>query len=86
MKTLALIAAGLFLAAPAVHAADLVNSDSVDYEVQLDDGKKVSTVSIDAGATLKDVCAECVLTVGTSSIDADGVKVVTIRSGQLHDN
>lgn len=86
MKTPILIAAALLLAAPAVYAADLVNSDPVAHEVELDDGKKVSTVTIDAGATLKNVCDECVLTIGTSSMDADGVKIVTIRSGHLYDN
>lgn len=85
MKTLSLIAAALLLVAPAVHAADLVNSDPVAHQVELDDGKKVSTVTIAAGTTLKNVCDECVLTVGTSSLDADGVKAVMIRNGHLHD-
>lgn len=86
MKTLSLIAASLLLATPAAFAADLVNRDPVAHEVELDDGNKVSTVTIEAGATLKDVCDECVLTIGTSSMDTEDTQVVTILSSHLHDN
>ncbi|GAB6054439.1 hypothetical protein JCM17960_32590 [Magnetospira thiophila] len=83
VKVLALAGAVALLASPAL-AIDIINEDAVPYEVMLDNGTEVKTVTINAGETLANACESCSVTVGESSLDAQGVAVVVIKDGVVN--
>lgn len=74
------IAAGLATA----HAVDLRNRDRADREVTINhsDGRSEIRV-LKAGETVADICANCVILSGNSSVEVSGTMTVRIERGEV---
>lgn len=65
-------------------AVDLKNSDGQSYQVKITEGGTTRDVSIEAGATLSNVCSNCQIDIdGIGSINAQGADLITIENGKL---
>lgn len=76
--------AATLLGTSAAGAVDLRNRDRVAREVVVNhsDGKS-ETVTVQAGETRADICADCVLLTATSSVEVKGNATVKIERGEV---
>jgi hypothetical protein len=65
-------------------AVDLVNRDKAPHEVVVNaaDGSS-KTLTVKAGGKITDVCADCVILVGNSSVETRGRVTVKIEGGEV---
>ena len=65
-------------------AVDLVNRDRKAHEVVVNraDGSS-ETLKIRAGQRVADICADCVILVGQSSVEARGRATIKIEGGEV---
>jgi hypothetical protein len=86
--TLSKVALGLGCAVIATvspaQAVDLVNRDKAAHEVTVNgsDGSS-KTVTVKAGQKVSDICSDCVILVGTSSVETRGSATVKIEGGEV---
>lgn len=77
---LAATAAGLSTA----QAVDVRNRDRVPREITINhsDGKS-ETITLEAGRSIANICTDCVVLAGTSSVEAKGNATVKIERGEV---
>lgn len=65
-------------------AVDLVNRDRAAHEVTVNgaDGSS-ETRTVKAGEKVKDICSDCVILVGDSSVETKGRTTVKIEGGEV---
>ena len=65
-------------------AVDLVNGDRKPYQVVVNrsDGSS-DTVTVKAGQKVENICTDCVILVGNSSVETRGRATVKIEGGQV---
>ena len=80
---LALVGA-LSVAGSPAQAVDLVNRDKAPHEVTVNgaDGSS-KTLTVKAGAKVTDICSDCVILVGASSVETKGRATVKIEGGEV---
>ena len=80
---LALVSAVAVAASPA-QAVDLVNRDKALREVTVNgaDGSS-KTLTVKAGQKVADICNDCVILVGSSSVETKGRATVKIEGGEV---
>ena len=71
-------------AASSAKAVDLVNRDRKPYEVVVNrtDGSS-ETIAVKAGQKVDNICTDCVILVGNSSVETRGRATVKIEGGQV---
>lgn len=68
----------------AAHAVDLKNRDRSDREVTINHSDGRSEIRIlKAGETVADICANCVILSGNSSVEVNGTVTVKIERGEV---
>lgn len=74
----------LVLSHTAVLAVDLENHDRKQHEVTINraDGSS-ETLTLQPGQRLEDICTDCVVLVGESSVEARGRATVAIEGGKV---
>ncbi len=87
-----LLKAGCFILAgiafigtgPEAKAVDLVNRDRKPYDVVVNraDGSS-ETISVKAGQKVDNICTDCVILVGNSSVETRGRATVKIEGGEV---
>jgi hypothetical protein len=77
-------AAALTIGAHAAYAVDVINRDKVLRVVTVNraDGSS-DTLTIKPGQKAADVCGDCVLIVGDSSVEAKGQTTVRVEGGKV---
>ena len=74
---------GIFAARPA-GAVDLVNRDHVAREVVVNRANGSSeTINVKPGQKLENICDDCVILAGASSVETRGRTTVKIEGGQV---
>jgi len=81
--TVLAVMSGLIASAPA-KAVDLQNRDRKPYDVIVNgaDGSS-TTITVKAGESVKDICGDCVILVGDSSVETRGRATVKIEGGKV---
>ena len=80
-----MISAGILIAAVSpVQAVELVSRDKVPRDVTVNraDGSS-DTITVKPGEKVADVCEECIVLLGTTSVEAKGKDTVRIEGGKV---
>ena len=83
--TWSMISAGILIAAVSpVQAVELVSRDKVPRDVTVNraDGSS-DTITVKPGEKVADVCEECIVLLGTTSVEAKGKDTVRIEGGKV---
>ncbi len=83
-RAFVVLAAALAVVPYAARAVDLVNRDRAPQEV-IDNHSsgRSETLTVKAGEKVADICADCVVLVGTSSVEVKGPATVKIERGKV---
>lgn len=77
-------AGGLIAMTFPAQAVDLINRDNAPCEVIVNGADGVSQkLTVQAGEKLKDICSDCVILVGNSSVETKGRTTVKIEGGKV---
>jgi hypothetical protein len=77
-------AGGLIAVTFPAQAVDLINRDKAPREVTVNSADGVSqTLTVKGGERLKDICSDCVILVGKSSVETKGRTTVKIEGGEV---
>jgi hypothetical protein len=76
--------AGVLIAAGPAKAVDLVNRDKAPRDVTVNSADGSSQVlTVKAGEKVNDICSDCVILVGRSSVETKGRTTVKIEDGKV---
>jgi len=79
-----LLTSAVVVATSQAFAVDLVNRDRAAREVTVNNADGTSeTLTVKAGQKVTDICSDCVILVGNSSVETKGRATVKIEGGEV---
>ncbi len=88
MKRIVNISLVLVTLAVGIFAANLKNTDSVKYDIQIIESSTTTNSSIESGTTIENICSECEIKIVGDDSETGRIKVgkddvIMIKDGKL---